>query len=392
MEDNPSFKKAFSSWKIYLSILLGLGIAFWMMYSSLDQDHFVQVKVGQGTHEWVDVNQNGLVDFSNPDEFKPAENASYRKQKISDVLSEINWTFHSFVWILLSIVFMVGRDFGYVWRIRILTKESLSWKQSLNVILLWEFASALSPGVIGGTAVAMFILNKEKIALGRSTAIVVITAMMDNLFYVLLAPIIFIFILPSDLFPSVTGVQQSVEFLFWTAYCLFSFICLLLIVSIFFYPQLIGSLLNVVFSLPFLKRFREKALKTGEEIVVTSRELKTEKFSFWIRAFAATCFSWISRYLVINCILAAFLPLTVKTHLFVFAKQLILWLVMRISPTPGGSGVAEYAFGELMVGLGSSALLLAALALIWRLISYFPYLFIGAFVLPRWLKSTSNKA
>lgn len=96
--------------------------------------------------------------------------------------------------------------------------------------------------------------------------------------------------------------------------------------------------------------------------------------------------SWISRFLVINCILAAFLALKWNDHLFILGKQLVLWLLMRVSPTPGGSGVAEYAFGELMADFSQSALLLAGLALLWRLISYFPYLFIGAFLLPRWLR------
>jgi uncharacterized protein (TIRG00374 family) len=62
---------------------------------------------------------------------------------------------------------------------------------------------------------------------------------------------------------------------------------------------------------------------------------------------------------------------------------------MRVSPTPGGSGIAEYAFGELLVDFSQSALLLASLAIVWRLMSYFPYLFIGAFLLPRWLKRRS---
>jgi hypothetical protein len=74
-------------------------------------------------------------------------------------------------------------------------------------------------------------------------------------------------------------------------------------------------------------------------------------------------------------------------HLLILGKQLVLWLLMRVSPTPGGSGIAEYAFGELMVTFSQSALLLAALAILWRLISYFPYLFIGAVLLPRWLRN-----
>ena len=60
---------------------------------------------------------------------------------------------------------------------------------------------------------------------------------------------------------------------------------------------------------------------------------------------------------------------------------------MMVSPTPGGSGVAEYAFGELLASFSTSAILIVGLAILWRLISYFPYLFIGAFILPRWLKS-----
>jgi uncharacterized protein (TIRG00374 family) len=60
---------------------------------------------------------------------------------------------------------------------------------------------------------------------------------------------------------------------------------------------------------------------------------------------------------------------------------------MHISPTPGGSGVAEYAFGELMATFSKSMFLITSLAIIWRLISYFPYLIIGSILLPKWLKS-----
>jgi uncharacterized protein (TIRG00374 family) len=61
---------------------------------------------------------------------------------------------------------------------------------------------------------------------------------------------------------------------------------------------------------------------------------------------------------------------------------------MLISPTPGASGVAEYAFGELLISFSGSALLLTGMAIIWRLISYFPYLFIGAILLPKFLNKS----
>lgn len=387
MENNENvIQSAFSSWKMGIAIFLGLGIAAWMVVSSLQEAHFVEASGGNGTHAWVDSNKNGVIDYNLEAEFQMAQGGSFRKQQIGDLLQEINWTSQSIFWMLMALVFMVGRDFAYMLRIRILTQKRLNWKASFNVIMLWEFASALSPGVVGGTTVAMFILNKEKIELGRATAIVVITAMMDNLFYVLMVPFVFLFISPSMLFPAATGAQQGVEFAFWFAVGLFSFVCILLFISIFWYPQLMGRFLGFLFRLPFLKKWRHKAIATGEEIVVTSNELKQETIGFWISSFAATMMSWISRFLVINCILAAFLALRWNDHLFILGKQLVLWLLMRVSPTPGGSGVAEYAFGELMADFSKSALLLAGLALLWRLISYFPYLFIGAFLLPRWLR------
>ena len=386
METENQLKSAFSKWKVILAIVLGLGIAGWMVYRSLNQSQFIEVESGMGTHAWLDINHDKVVDKSNPKEFVLSDTGNYRLQKVTDILRDIHWTTQSFIWIFMALLFMVGRDLAYMWRIRILTQKRLSWKSSFHTIMLWEFASALSPGVVGGSAVAMFILNKEKIELGRSTAIVVITAMMDNLFYIILVPLVFMFISPALLFPADSATHQGVELAFWIAYGLFTFIGVILFISVFWFPQLVGRFLGFIFRIKFLKKWRAKAIKTGEEIVITSKELKKENWKFWFKSFLATCMSWTSRYMVINSILAAFLALSFHDHIFVFAKQLVLWLLMIVSPTPGGSGVAEYAFGELMIDFTSSALLLAGLAFLWRLISYFPYLFIGAFILPRWLR------
>lgn len=93
---------------------------------------------------------------------------------------------------------------------------------------------------------------------------------------------------------------------------------------------------------------------------------------------------------MLNAILNAFLDLGFIDNVIALGKQLILWLFMLVSITPGGSGVAEYGFGELLSTFTSSGLLLAAMALIWRLISYFPYLFIGSVLLPKWIQRTKS--
>lgn len=379
-------KSAFSAWKIALAIGIGLLISGWMLYHAVSTVHFVKVADGKGTHAWVDGNQNSDIDIHDAADFKVTSNGNYSQQTVSDALDQIKWTNSTWWWLLGALLFMVGRDFFYILRIRLLTKNKLGWKAAFYVIMLWEFASALSPGVVGGAAVAMFILNRETIPFGKATAIVIVTAFMDNLFYVLMIPFVFLFIHHSELFPA--GDSNFLIWWFWGGYAIIFSICLLLYLTIFWHPKLATRFLLFIFRLPFLKRWSFIAKEWGKDIEKASEEFKLEKRSYWFKVFLTTFGSWVSRYLVINAILNAFLDLGFLENMKILGKQFVLWLFMLVSPTPGGSGVAEYAFGELLADFGASAILLAGMAILWRLISYFPYLFIGAIVLPAWVRRT----
>ena len=73
-----------------------------------------------------------------------------------------------------------------------------------------------------------------------------------------------------------------------------------------------------------------------------------------------------------------------------------MWLMMLVSPTPGGSGFSEFIFKEYLGDLipvdaaivGSVAI---SIALLWRMLSYYPYLVAGAFILPGWIKEKFKK-
>ena len=381
-------KSAFSGWKIALALIIGLSISCWVLYRSISQIHFVEVKDGTGTHAWVDGNSNKIIDIHDESDFKLSKQATYREQTVSDALSQINWTSSSWFWMIGALVFMVFRDFFYMLRIRLLTKNKLTWRAAFYVIMIWEFASALSPGVVGGAAVAMFILNRETIPFGRATAIVIITAFMDNLFYVVMIPFVFLFIHHSELFPVDQGSSVALTWWFWVGFGIIFLICSLLYLTIFWYPKLATRFLLFIFRIPFLKRWKFIAKEWGKDIEKASKEFKQETRFFWGKVFLTTIASWISRYLVINAILNAFLDLGFMDNIKVLGQQLVLWLFMLVSPTPGGSGVAEFAFGELLASFSSSAILLAGLAILWRLISYFPYLFIGSILLPAWIRRT----
>lgn len=384
-EETQIIRKAFSPWKVYLAIGIGIAIIGGMLFHNLNKPYFVY-DPGNGTHSSIYSPNEKEIDPTNVHQFIKTQNGDYRQQQLIDLIREMDWTTHSALWIFMAVCCMVGRDFFYMVRIRTLTKKDLSWRQSFHVILLWEFASALSPGVVGGSTVAMFILKKEKIDLGRSTAIVMITALMDNLFFLLMVPIVLLSLgNHGELTHGMIG-ENSILWMFWIAYFGVLATSLILLTGIFFYPQLIKKLLLLPFQLSFLSKWEDKAKSIGNEIVLTSKIIRQENFSFWVKVGGSTFLSWISRYLVINCLVAAFVSLSFSEHLLILGKQFILWIIMLVSPTPGGSGIAEFAFGRIIHGMGASALLLTGIAALWRLMTYFPYLLIGAIILPKWLR------
>lgn len=305
-----------------------------------------------------------------------------------DTFDFLHWSATAVFWIFMSLVMMAIRDLAYMWRIRILTDKQLAWKDVFNVIMLWEFSSAISPSVVGGTGPAIFFLYKEGINTGKSTAIVLTAIFLDELFFIIMVPLLILF-WGDRAFPSqdISFLSQAIGY-FWIAYGIIFFYTMLLIYALFVNPYTIKKILSYFFLLPFLKRWRLSARKLGNQLIITSKELKGKPRQYWLKSFVATIISWTGRYAVINCIFLAFFfhQIAPIDHFLIYARQLTMWILLLITPTPGGSGVAEYVFkdflGDIIPNIGWAV----PLAIIWRLISYYPYLIIGSFILPSWLR------
>ena len=302
------------------------------------------------------------------------------------VFNTINWTATTFFWLFIALCLQALRDLAYMYRLRLLTDKDISWRRSFDAIMLWEFASAVTPSVVGGSAVAMFIVHKEGIKLGRSTAVVMITAMLDELFYITMVPIILLTLGTSFFFTDSVITIASFSFgskaVFIIGYAFIISLTLIIITGVFIAPRGFKWVLLKIFSLPFLRKWKVGANRTGSEIIITSKEMKGKSFWFWMKAYGSTFISWTARYWVVNCLILAFVA--VDNHFLIYAKQLIMWVIMLISPTPGSAGVAEIMF-QGYLGAFIPIGLVAALALLWRLMSFYSYLFIGSIILPNWL-------
>jgi uncharacterized protein (TIRG00374 family) len=316
------------------------------------------------------------------------------KEINTDALGLLNFTWRSLFWLLVAWLCMIGRDLGYMIRIRILSENDLNWRQALRVIMLWEFTSAITPSTVGGTAVAVVFIHKEGISVGRSTSIVLATSFLDELYFVIMFPLILMIVGGDILFTTSlqgTGIAllNNLLFVAIAGYIIILVWVLFVGYGLFIDPVKIKKTILLFFRLPLLRRWKESAIKAGDDIVESSYELKRKPFVFWVRAFTATFLSWTSRYWVVNAILVAFFA--INDHFLIFARQLVTWIMMIISPTPGGSGFAELILGRYISDtipadpayVGSLAL---AIAIIWRIISYYPYLIIGASIVPGWIQ------
>lgn len=303
----------------------------------------------------------------------------------------VDFTLTSVVWLLVAALMMVIRDFGYVIRIKVLTSNELSWIQAIRVILLWEFTSAITPSAIGGTSVAILYVNKEGIGIGKSSAVVMATSFLDELYFVLMFPLLLLLVNVNELFSIGGGFSFTNPFLVAavTGYGLKFLWVLLISYGLFKNPRGFKWLLLLVFKLPFLRRWRPAANNAGNDIIESSKELKKQKFSFWLKAFGATFFSWTARYWVVNALFLAFF--VVHDHFLLFVRQLVMWIMMLVTPTPGGSGLSEYVFTEYLGDFLPFAGIAVVMALLWRLYTYYPYLIIGAFLFPKWLKTKFGK-
>lgn len=308
--------------------------------------------------------------------------------------SHINFTFWTLFWLFMALIMMLTRDIGYIIRLKILSGKDLNWLQCLRIIILWEFTSAITPSAIGGTSVALYYIHKDGVSIGKSAAVVLATSFLDELYFILMFPILVFIFNAENLFSiglETNGrIDFSNEFFYFAVigYSIKFVFTLFVFYGLFINPHGLKKLLFKVFSFPFLRRWSKKIEHVGDEIVMASEELKQQSFIFWMKAFLSTFFSWTARYWVVNCLFLAFF--IVEDHMVIFARQLIMWIMMLIMPTPGGSGFAEYVFTEFLGEFIPIAGFTAILVVLWRIITYYLYLVVGVVVLPSWIKEKYN--
>ena len=290
--------------------------------------------------------------------------------------------------LVAAIIFVIGRDFGLTWRFRTITDRTLSWRRALRVDIMCAFTSAITPSAVGGSALAIFYLNREGVDVGRATTLTLTTLFLDEMFFVVFCPLLFLVLPASELFGPVadSAFLQGVEVVFWVVYAGIVAWTAILFTGILAKPEWLQRAVKWLFSKRWLRRWEKKMGETMENMKNTSAWVKGQSRRWWLEVFGATTLSWFSRYFVVNALFWGFVP--AASALVVFGRQFVVWVTLMISPTPGGSGVSEWLFTNYYGDLIGDLSVALVLAMVWRVLSYYIYLLAGVCLAPSYF---SNK-
>lgn len=313
----------------------------------------------------------------------------YRQLNIEELLA-IKWTRYAFFWLFISLAVYVLRHIMYSWRLRVLSEGDFSWWKSIELVTILEFASAVSPTNFGGSAVAFFLLIQEHIEGARATAIVIYTIIADTIFFVISIPLLYlffgkvIFIPETDVSTGWGGLEITL-FIVWVIMAVYGG---LLTYGLLVKPHHLKNILNFLSRWKIFGKTRKKIKKAAKDIIPSSVNIRSMPASFHIKTSSATIIGWICRFFSISAILIALnpeMPQSFYDHCILFGRGEALYAVTAYSPTPGGSGVAEIIFGLFYEEYISSGIAVLA-AILWRSITYYPYLIVGVIIIPVWIR------
>ena len=289
-----------------------------------------------------------------------------------DTLSALNPWF-----IVAAGATLVLRVFFGAWRFSFISRGQIDYVQGLRGQLAWDFFSNVTPAALGGGPfAALYVARDSKIPLGETTALVLFTILLDQLWAALMIPIVltcalYIAVIPPQL-GSVGAVAITSYFLAMLSWAG------ILGYATLFRPELLQRVSDRIFRIKLLKRFRQRVAVEMRQMSECAKILRSQPLSFFVKSFFLTAGTWIPRYL-----LPVFLVLSVYASLdtiLFFFRGITMMVASFIVPTPGGAGGLEGLYALFMGPLMPKALVAPTLFL-WRFFGYYIFVALGGFLL-----------
>lgn len=283
-------------------------------------------------------------------------------------------------WIMIGALATVGlRILMGGLRLSYVSHDKLSFLGGIKGQLAWDFASNITPSLVGGAPMAAYYIAKSNrvddrapIRIGEVTAFMMFILLLDQAWFTLSVPVLLIAAVFMEVIPSSAGAVGSytastyfILFMVWTV--LFGYATL-------YRPQLLGKIADGICRIWFLRRFRSRVRQEMEEYKERAKRLRSQPVSFFVRGLTLTGMTWFSRYLLVVFIVWSVFPDV--NHLLLFMRSIAMTISALILPTPGGAGGVEALYALYYTSM-MPTIFLAPTLLIWRFLGYYIFLGIG---------------
>lgn len=244
-----------------------------------------------------------------------------------------------------------------------------------KLFLAGNFMGLVTPFGSGAIPAQIFLLTKEDLSVAEATAIGTTRGLLSSWFFGILGPVVFVFFSP--VLPSNLSWRQVFG-------GIFSMLLVASLLFIFFLWKP-GSAKSVIIWFSLRKTLRR---------IFGAERLRSKTDDLWhlidrlhgnflmlaknpLDVLAAMFFvvlSWFSLLMVAPLIL---IGLGWHGNYFdLFFREFLVFFLLPISPTPGGSGTVEVAFSLLLISLVPKSLLGISVVL-WRFFSYYVTMLVG---------------
>ncbi len=267
-------------------------------------------------------------------------------------------------------------------KIRYLANRTITWAGAFRIVIAWDFASAITPSTIGGAPLGIYAMTRERIPLGQASAITFFALLLDQLFYLMVIPILLFAGMYLEVIPENVGlIGKGAMFVIYGTLLLYGFF---LAYGVLINPKALTKMVRFIFRLPFLKKHTDKIDKEMGNLEKTSNELRKKPVSFILYAFFLSSMAWLARAWLPTIVVLSFLPADV---LLSFLRSLAMSFASLFMPTPGGSGGVEGLFVLFQGPLMDRDVFIGIATFVWRFITFYMIIGIGIMVMSWYLNT-----
>lgn len=247
--------------------------------------------------------------------------------------------------------------------------------------MMSKYYTKLTPFGIGGQPFQVYYFSKYGVRASNSLTMVSCSYVSNKLMYGLLALIMVSTFKFNDLLMSqgkLVNIVIVLAFISFAVLALFLTFVILMCVNKKLGHKIVSWIIKLLTKLRIVKNPSAVYLKIMRPTLIFQR--KMQKFfaskGRTLLFLSLSLLEYIIEYSVLFFVYSAFNGFDISVYWQLLSISMIIELACHSIPLPGGSGLAELSFSTIFASLFDSGVLFWAL-IIWRIITYYTYLFTG---------------